>query len=510
MASDADFDNGVERHFIAAVEGMKFPDSSVTLSVPMDETRTLGVLGMVSIGFFWVCGGYGTENLIAAAPPGIVALALLGAPLFYALPFAMMVGELATALPEDGGSIVWVSYAFGKTMGLHNSWWSLIAWLVDSAVYPVLAAHYILAADDECANSQEEHGRCFYWRAGLSIIIVAVITAIKFAGLKLIVRFSTFMAITSLVPLLMFCGASFPYVNIESFTDFEGTREYKQDYALLMSLLLWLNCGFLGIGVLAGQVRPPVKRTYSVSIVLLLIGSSVIHFLPILAAISQDRDQNNYKSGYFAVLAARDIGPFMINAFQVGAGFSMIGLYNAQSMQTELTLGFILKQVFPRFVKRQQEHGSCIWQTREGNTRMYMLTNALATAMLVTLPYEVLLEGSMLVGALSDIMVISAFFKLRFWEPNLPRPFKAFESNFLSMLMMSLPTIALFTNIGLNLNPSSHNFIPVATFMSSAIGSGILLHLAAKLCGCTTKDDGPLLTSEKMSSSYDSSYDQNH
>ena len=56
-----------------------------------------------------VSGGiYGNETLAQAAPPGFVIMLLLVAPLFFALPTALITAELSTAIPVSGGFVAWI------------------------------------------------------------------------------------------------------------------------------------------------------------------------------------------------------------------------------------------------------------------------------------------------------------------------------------------------------------------------------------------------------------------
>ena len=62
--------------------------------------------------FFWVCGGiYGGEGVMQLAPAGIVFATLIVTMVVYALPIALINAELAVAIPEDGGIVVWVQKA---------------------------------------------------------------------------------------------------------------------------------------------------------------------------------------------------------------------------------------------------------------------------------------------------------------------------------------------------------------------------------------------------------------
>ena len=67
--------------------------------------RKVGLMGMIVMGFFWVCGGmYGNEELLGTAPPALVLLALIVVPCCHSLPVSMMIAECGTAWPADGGA----------------------------------------------------------------------------------------------------------------------------------------------------------------------------------------------------------------------------------------------------------------------------------------------------------------------------------------------------------------------------------------------------------------------
>ena len=59
-------------------------------------------------------------------------------PLFWSLPEALIVGELASMLPEEGGYYRWVYHAFGPFWAFQNGWWTWMYSLVDMAIYPVV------------------------------------------------------------------------------------------------------------------------------------------------------------------------------------------------------------------------------------------------------------------------------------------------------------------------------------------------------------------------------------
>ena len=109
-----------------------------------DGKKKIGVWGMVVVGFFWVHGGiYGNEAMLMAGPPLYVFIMLGIVPFVYSLPIALIVAELSTAFPEDGGYVVWVQEACGQAVGSHHAYWVWVIYVVDAAIYPVLVSNYV-------------------------------------------------------------------------------------------------------------------------------------------------------------------------------------------------------------------------------------------------------------------------------------------------------------------------------------------------------------------------------
>ncbi len=54
-----------------------------------------------------------------------------------------MIGELASALPAEGGFYVWVRRALGPFWGYQEGWLSLSASIFDMAIYPAIFVLYL-------------------------------------------------------------------------------------------------------------------------------------------------------------------------------------------------------------------------------------------------------------------------------------------------------------------------------------------------------------------------------
>ncbi len=64
-------------------------------------------------------------------------------PFLWSLPTALMIGELASAIPAEGGFYVWVRRALGPFWGYQEGWLSLAASVFDMAIYPAFFVSYL-------------------------------------------------------------------------------------------------------------------------------------------------------------------------------------------------------------------------------------------------------------------------------------------------------------------------------------------------------------------------------
>src|SRR5580692_45281 len=106
--------------------------------------RRMTLLSLVGALYFMVSGGpYGLEELAKKVGLGASLVILVLVPLVWSVPTALMVGELAASLPEEGGYYAWVRRAMGPFWGFQEAWLSLAASVFDMAIYPTLFVLYL-------------------------------------------------------------------------------------------------------------------------------------------------------------------------------------------------------------------------------------------------------------------------------------------------------------------------------------------------------------------------------
>src|SRR5271154_2171694 len=102
------------------------------------------LLPMIAATYFMVAGGpYGLEDIVQKTGYRATLLILLITPLLWSLPTAMMVSELATAIPEEGGFYIWVRRGMGRFWGFQETWLTLAGSVFEMALYPNLCIDYI-------------------------------------------------------------------------------------------------------------------------------------------------------------------------------------------------------------------------------------------------------------------------------------------------------------------------------------------------------------------------------
>jgi amino acid transporter len=106
--------------------------------------RELTLLPLFGLIYFTVCGGsFGAEPMIGWSGPGLAILLFILTPLLFSIPNMLMVREMQSMMPVEGGYYHWLKQAFGPFVGYLGGWMNWVVAWVDVSIYPVLAAYYL-------------------------------------------------------------------------------------------------------------------------------------------------------------------------------------------------------------------------------------------------------------------------------------------------------------------------------------------------------------------------------
>ncbi len=99
------------------------PESSAAVEIKQERKRLkreLTLLPLFGLIYFTVCGGsFGIEPLVGWSGPGLALVLIVITPLIFSLPNMLMVRELNSMMPVEGGYYHWIKQAFG---GFADSW----------------------------------------------------------------------------------------------------------------------------------------------------------------------------------------------------------------------------------------------------------------------------------------------------------------------------------------------------------------------------------------------------
>ena len=272
----------------------------------------LGLLSLAAATYFMVSGGpYGLEELIQDSGYKLAVLAIAVTPLIWALPTALMVGELSAALPQEGGFYVWVRRAMGPFWGFQEAWLSLVASIFDMAIYPSLFVAYFGQLFP--AATHGDRGICI----AAGVVLLGVLW--NLLGAKAVGEGSLVMGIVLLVPFVVLTVvALFRHVAPAS------THIVRGDLLTGLLVAMWNYMGWDNAATVANEVENP-QRTYP-RVMLLAMGIIFLSYIvPVLAVWSTHLPQEAWDNGSWATIAARIVGPWlgvMVVAMALAAEFS--------------------------------------------------------------------------------------------------------------------------------------------------------------------------------------------
>ena len=370
--------------------------------------RSFTVWPLVAATFFMVSGGaYGTEDIIHGAGYSRGILILLLTPVLWSLPTAFMVGELASALPHEGGYYAWVRRGMGNFWGFQEAWLSLVASIFDMAIYPTLFVAY-LARLFPAVNAGH--------RALLiGLAIVAISALINIAGIRMV-------AISSL---WLFLLLSAPFALIVILAPFKMgalagavTAPTTSTIGLVGGILIamWNYMGWDSASTIATEVHQP-QKTYPRAMLLAVLIVSLTYILPVLAMRITGVSASAFETGSWANLARLVGGPWLEIALVIGGLVSAFGMLNALVMSyCRLPLAMAQDRMLPLAFAKLHSKTRAPW--------VAILACGAGWALCVGLGFERLITLDVLLSGASVMLEFAALIALRIREPQLERPFR--------------------------------------------------------------------------------------
>ncbi|MCX6080785.1 MAG: APC family permease [Chloroflexi bacterium] len=250
--------------------------------------RELTLLPLAGLIYFTVSGGtFGIEGLIGYSGPGLAMLMIILTPIIFSLPNVMMVRELTTLMPAEGGYYHWVKQAFGSFTGFMAGWnnW-IVSWL-DVAIYPVLA-YYYLSFFFPWLNDGPTIFGINLWQIVISGIIIWSISYMQIRGAQISGWFTNGLGVLLIIPLFVMgfigiynwvvAGMAF---DLPFLPGGEPITPEALGGALSTGLfiVMWNYMGW-ELPTAAGDEIVNPKKTYPMALTLVLVGVMLTYAIP--------------------------------------------------------------------------------------------------------------------------------------------------------------------------------------------------------------------------------------
>ncbi|MEK0431717.1 MAG: hypothetical protein RL139_1521 [Gemmatimonadota bacterium] len=372
--------------------------------------RALTTLPLVFVIFFNVSGGAFTlEGLVAGTGPGLALLILLVIPLVWSLPEILIIGEMASMLPEEGGYYRWVRRAFGDFWAFQNGWYTWLYSLVDMAIYPALLNQYLSWFVPDLSGQAR-------WIVALVMIWGA--TAINLRGAFPVGRFSVAVGTLVLGTFALVGVFSLPQVTRVPWEPFLKPGEgLATGLAVGLSTALWNYFGWDNASTVGGEVAD-AGRAYPKALAIALPTVALGYFVPILPALGATDWRTWQEGGWPAIAQAATgaAGVVLAPLLAVAGIASAIALFNALLLvYSRIPLAMAQDGLLPPILGRTDARGTP-WVAVLASAAIYSVT--------ATFDFGTLIVADAIFYAAALMLEYAAFVWFRRHEPALRGPFR--------------------------------------------------------------------------------------
>ncbi len=436
--------------------------------------RGVSTVALVFILYFCTSGGpYSTETLIHSVGPGLGLLILLVVPIIWSLPEVLIVGELASMLPEEGGYYRWVDRAFGRFWAFQNGWLTWMYSLVDMAIYPVLFNQYLRYFVPGLDAR-------FEWIVSLAVIWGA--TIINLRGSVRVGRVSIFAGLfvmSGFLALSIFCIPRLSHIPWQPFAS--ENAHGLGGLAVGISIALWNYIGWDNPSTVQGEVKN-ASRTYPRALAFALPLVTIGYFVPLLATLGAT-DWTTWTEGSWpqiAVAAAGSAGRGLAIWIALGGMISALALFNALLLSySRIPLVLATDNLLPGGLGKLDSRGT---------PRNAIVISAICYSVFAIVPFGKLVIADVLLYSLALFLEFGALIRLRKTEPSLRGAFRIPLNRGGVAILAALPMTVLIGVIAISFYDEEYG-LPAVIGAGVAIAAGPIVYRLVNRRVCSDGSD---------------------
>ena len=259
--------------------------------------RELTLLPLFGFIYFTVCGGsFGAEPMVSLSGPGLAIALFIITPLLFSIPNMLMVREMQSMMPVEGGYYHWLKKAFGPFVGFMGGWMNWVVSWVDVSIYPVLAAYYLgyfipALRNGATIGGFEVPAWVLSWI--VAIILIWSISALNIRGARLSGLFTDWLGLVMMIPLiLMSIIAIISWIKSGTtiHLPFLASGEAVSFQTLIPAMSVGIYVAmwnFMGweLPAAAGDEVVNPKKTYPLAMLLVLVATIFTYSIPTITGL---------------------------------------------------------------------------------------------------------------------------------------------------------------------------------------------------------------------------------
>ncbi|KAG6609384.1 Serine/threonine exchanger SteT [Phytophthora cinnamomi] len=415
--------------------------ASTLETVKEGPRRQLKVMSIVGLCYFAVCGGpIGSEYIISAGGPLIGFIFLLLFPFIFGIPIAYVTAELSTTFPQDGGYTVWVLNALGPFWAFQTGYWAWVSGVIDNAIYPALA----VATFTDVYGSIDSPVAEYFTKAAIALVLALP----NLLGIRIVGRGMAVMSIFVMIPfaVLFVWGvirakdwgavgkvrrSDVVYDENGDFISMSGGIDIN--WSLLINTLFWNFNGAVGMSVFGGEVANP-GYTYPRALLISVLLVALTYLAPLFGAtVFNSPHWTTWEEGSFSGIAEDIGGGFLSNWVVLATFCSNAGMYIAELFCDSFQiLGMAECGLAPAFLKARNK--------RFNTPHNAVFASLVIILVLIKFEFDEILGMTNALSAFYQLLILLAFIKLRFSQPETERPFKVPGNTAVLILALLIPT----------------------------------------------------------------------
>jgi amino acid transporter len=306
--------------------------------------RKISVLPLAAIIFLTVSGGpYGIEPLIGYAGSYAIPLLLI-TPLLWDIPTILVVLELNSMMPVEGGYYEWVKRGLGIRWAFFEGWWTWLYTFADLAIYPVFIIEYAGFFFPQIEP----------YKIPVCLAVIWINALLNIRGIVPVGRTAILLTAAVILPflILLVAGSSHP---VDAATQ---VHNGNRSLGMALFLIMWNFIGWDNATTYASEVHGPV-RAYLKAIFIAFLSVYLIYLSFTWLALRSGIPGTVLAEQGIPYLGGLIGGHWMGAILSIGGMASMLGIFCAVLLSVSrvpavMGKDHLLPKIFSRLHHRYQ------------------------------------------------------------------------------------------------------------------------------------------------------------